>query len=285
MARILVTGGLGFIGSHLVDALVDEHEVHVIDNLSTGSFDNINKKAKTIIGSVEDYCADKSEVFDIIFHFANNARIARSFDYCRETMLNNYISTVEICEYIKRTNVNCRLIFASSSTTEFADRYNNPYTFSKIACDEILELYRLHFNLNYDIVKFYNAYGSDREKLLGEYTTIIRKYKDLYKNKQPLVIYGYGNQRRDFTHIEDTIDALKIITNLNSTGNTYHVGTGKSVSIIEIANAFNWGIVHEAPREYEVDEVYCKTPNVPGWKAEQRLIEHIEEWVKNNATS
>lgn len=278
--KILVTGGLGFVGSHLVDSLVNDHEVHVVDDLSTGDLANKNDKATNTITDVKDYCRTENESFDIIFHLANNARIARSFEFCRETLLNNYTSTVEICEYIKRTNLKCRLLFASSSTTEFADRFNNPYTFSKMSCDEVIELYHKHFGLNYDIVKFYNVYGSEREKLLGDYTTIIRKYKDLYVRQLPLVVYGYGTQTRDFTHIDDTIEALNIITNLDPASTTYHIGSGDPVSVIEIANAFGRGIINVPPRQYEVPNVFCRNPNVPGWSAPQRVIKYIEEWVK-----
>ena len=283
--RILITGGLGFIGSHLVDALVDHHDVLVVDDLSTGMIENKNEKALYLIQPIQQFCdsiENSNQTFDVVFHFANNARIARSFEFCEDTLLNNFASTIKLCEFIKRTNKDCKLIFASSSTTEFADKFNNPYTFSKISCDDVLELYRIHFNLNYSIVKFYNAYGSDRERILGEYTTIIRKFKDLYARNQPLVIYGDGSQQRDFTHIDDTISALLNILELqNDNGVTYHIGTGSAVKILDIAEAFNTEYKIEPARNYEVPFVVCKQPNVPNWNAEQKLINHIKEWIKN----
>ena len=277
--KILVTGGLGFVGSHLVDSLVENNDVTVVDDLSTGQASNKNTDSTIYVESVQSYTNYDEESYDIIFHFANSARIARSFEYCEETLTNNYNSTVAICEYIKRTNPNTKLIFASSSTTEYADRYNNPYTFSKVVCDEVLELYKRHFGLNYDIVKFYNTYGSERESLLGEYTTIIRKYKDLFLNEKPMVVYGDGSQRRDFTHIEDTIAALHIIADLPSEGKIYHIGTENAVSILEIAEAFGTTYELHPPREYEVPFVVCKEMNVPGWQPKHNIINYIKEWV------
>ena len=279
--KILVTGGLGFVGSHLVDSLVEHNDVTVVDNLSTGDLFNINKQAVTLIQDVETFFKASDEDFDIIFHFANCARIARSFEYCEETLLNNYNSTVAVCEYIKKTNPKTKLIFASSSTTEFADKLNNPYTFSKVVCDEMLQLYRRHFALNFDVVKFYNVFGSKRESLLGDYTTIIRKYIDLYEKDEMLVVYGTGAQARDFTHIDDTIDALHIVGNLPSEGKTYHIGTGKATQILEVAKAFRHKYHHAKPRDYEVAFVMCKEPNVPGWSANREVIEWVTEWRDN----
>lgn len=280
--RILVTGGLGFVGSHLVDSLVDHNEVTVVDNLSTGDLANVNADSHVIIQNVEDFVKNSIEPFDIIYHFANSARIARSFEFCEETLLNNYHSTVAICEYVKKTNPNTKLIFASSSTTEFADKLNNPYTFSKVVCDEMLQLYKRHFGLKFDVVKFYNVYGSKRESLLGDYTTIIRKYIDLYEKDEMLVVYGTGAQSRDFTHIEDTVDALHIVGSMDAEGKTYHIGTGSATQILEVARTFRHKYYHVKPRDYEVAFVVCKEPNVPGWKAKHKVIDWITEWRNEN---
>jgi UDP-glucose 4-epimerase len=190
--KILVTGGLGFIGSHLVDELISrDYEVHVVDNISTGQIENRNDKAVTFVMDVSEFCHKFNYKYDKIFHLANCARIVRSFEYTEETLLNNYDSTVALCEYIRRTDSG-HLFFASSSTTEFTDHFNNPYTFSKYMCDHLLEFYRVRFNIASSLVKFYNVYGSMREKDLGEHTTIIRKFKQKFLTNQPLTIVGDG---------------------------------------------------------------------------------------------
>ena len=277
--RILVTGGLGFVGSHLVDSLVRHNHVTVVDDLSTGRIENINMDAVTYIETVDEYIRkNRNEKFDIIFHFANCARIARSFEFCEDTLLNNYNSTVAMCEFIKRKNPQAKLIFASSSTTEFADKFNNPYTFSKVVCDEVLQLYKKHYDLNFDVVKFYNVFGSDRESLMGEYTTIIRKFMDSVEKDEMLTVYGTGAQARDFTYIGDTVEALHIVGDLPSEGKTYHIGTGKATQILEVAQTFKHKYYHTKPREYEVAFVMCKDPNVPGWKAKTNVIDWIKAW-------
>lgn len=207
-----------------------------------------------------------------------------SFDFPKETLLNNYRSTVSILEYIRKHNKDCKLYFASSSTTEFTDKFNNPYTFSKFTCDDLLELYRYHYDLNYSIVKFYNVYGSSREKDLGEYTTIIRKFKIMVKKDLPLPVYG-PDRRRDFTHIYDTVEALVHILGRNDSQQVYHIGTGKNYSIQEIAEAFDHPIYYELDkRKYELHTTLSK-PNIAGWSAKQNVIEHIKEWKVKNAIS
>jgi len=285
--NILVTGGLGFIGSHLVDSLIEQnYSVTVVDDLSSGEFSNRNAFARNIITGVVKFCKESDKKFDVIFHLANNARIARSFEFVEETLLNNYNSTVAICEYIRTKNPEARLIFASSSTTEFADPLNNPYTFSKFVCDDLLRLYATHFDLKYDIVKFYNAYGSMRESDFGIYTTVIRKFKKLYLENSPLTIVGDGKQQRDFTNINDTIKALNNILKLTeANGEVFRIGTGQTYTINEIAEAFDHKTVNIEERSYEVPLVICKESNVPEWKPEINVIEYIKQWRKDNATS
>jgi UDP-glucose 4-epimerase len=285
--NILVTGGLGFVGSFLVERLVDlKHNVTVVDNLSTGSKQWMIEKDTVDyhIMDVVDFCATNNKPFDIIYHLANNARISMSFEYPKETLLNNYESTIAILEYMRRYCGTAKLYYASSSTTEFTDKFNNPYTFSKFTCDDILELYHLHYNIDYSIVKFYNVYGSMREADLGEYTTIIRKFKQKVEMNLPLPVYG-PDRRRDFTSIEDTIDALEIILNQNDQQKVYHIGTGTNYSIQEIADAFDHPIDYQTDKRlYELHTTLSK-PNITGWQAQKNVIDHIKKWKKNYAIS
>jgi len=283
--KILVTGGLGFIGSHFVDELLEfNHEVHVVDNLSTGLIENRNDRAVTFIMDVADFCHKFNYKYDKIFHLANCARIVRSFEYTEETLLNNYDSTVALCEYIRRTGSG-HLFFASSSTTEFTDHFNNPYTFSKYMCDHLLDFYKVRFNIPSSLVKFYNVYGSMREKDLGEHTTVIRKFKQKVLENKPLTIVGDGSRRRDFTSIYDTVNALVLLNEYNETyESTYHLGCGVNYSILELAKAFNHPYEFVEDRKYELQNTICTKKNVPKWKPFDDVIEHIKQWRKENAS-
>ena len=282
--KILVTGGLGFIGSHLVDELIArDYEVHVVDNLSTGQIENGNPKAITFVMDVSEFCHKFNFKYDKIFHLANCARIVRSFEYTEETLLNNYDSTVALCEYIRRTGSG-HLFFASSSTTEFTDHFNNPYTFSKYMCDHLLEFYRVRFNIPSSLVKFYNVYGSMREKDLGEHTTVIRKFKQKVYLNEPLTIVGDGSRRRDFTSIDDTVNALILLNDYDKEYETvYHLGTGVNYSILEIAKAFDFPYVFVEDRKYELQNTICSKKNVPKWQVYDDVIDHIKKWRSCNA--
>lgn len=284
--KILVTGGLGFIGSHLVDRLIDKgYTVDVVDNLSTGSADNMNPSANHYLTTVVDFCAQNlGRKYDFIYHLANNARIARSFEYTEETLLNNYTSTVALCEYIRRTGSG-HMFFASSSTTEFTDQYNNPYTFSKFVCDDLLEMYRRLFNIESSLVKFYNVYGSMREANLGEHTTVIRKFKQLYLEGKPLTVVGDGSRKRDFTSIKDTVDGLELLLDKNKFEKEYHLGTGKNVSIMDIVTAFDCPYIKVEDRKYELQDTICTKQNLSGWQPTDDVIEHIKLWRNENAIS
>lgn len=276
--KVLITGGLGFIGSFLTERLVSEgYHVEVVDDLSTGSIENKFFGPIYHYTTVSKFCELYEKQFDIIFHLANNSRIARSFEFPRETLMNNYESTLSILEYIRKNCPSAKLFFASSSTTNFTDRFNNPYTFSKYSCDELLHLYKMHFNVDFSIIKFYNVYGSFRERNLGEYTTVIRKFKELVIENKPLTVYD-GTRSRDFTHIDDTIDALSLILNKNMSESLYEIGSGKSYTISEIAEAFNHPIEYQPDkRKYELQTTLCE-PNIPGWKAKKDVIQHVKDW-------
>lgn len=283
--RILVTGGLGFIGSHLVDELVIRgHEVHVVDNLSTGLLENKNDRAVNFVMDVVEFCHQFNYKYDQIFHLANCARIVRSFEFTEETILNNYNSTVALCEYIRKTHSGY-LFFASSSTTEFTHHYNNPYTFSKYMCDILLDFYWNVFQIPSSLVKFYNVYGSYREKNLGDHTTVIRRFKDQFLNGEQLTVVGDGSRKRDFTSIEDTVDALIKLLDIKAPSKIFHIGTGKNYSILDIVKAFEHPYEFVEDRKYELQDTLCTKQNIPDWVAKIDLIDHIKLWRKSHAAS
>jgi UDP-glucose 4-epimerase len=288
MKKILVTGGLGFIGSFLVERLIElGHQVDVVDDLSTGSMEWAIDGPNYFICDVVDFCeiGETDWKYDAIYHLANNARIALSFEQPQETLTNNYESTVHLLEKIRKNCPEAILYFASSSTTEFTDRFNNPYTFSKYVCDEVLSLYNTHYDIKYNVVKFYNVYGSMREKDLGEYTTVIRKFKKKVLEGSPLTVYN-PERRRDFTSIQDTISALEILLDVDyKYPQVYHIGTGKNVSIQEIADAFDHPIEYfPNERNYELHTTLSH-PNIPDWQAKDNVLDHIKEWRRVYATS
>jgi nucleoside-diphosphate-sugar epimerase len=119
---------------------------------------------------------------------------------------------------------------------------------------------------------------------LGEYTTIIRKFKQLVSDDMPLTVYD-GTRSRDFTHIDDTIEALSLILNKNIEEPIYNIGTGVSYTIQEIADAFDHPIeYYPDKRKYELHTTLC-SPNIPGWKSKVNVIEHIKQWKKDYADS
>jgi nucleoside-diphosphate-sugar epimerase len=120
-----------------------------------------------------------------------------------------------------------------------------------------------------------------REKDLGHYTTIIRKFKQLYLEKKPLTIIGDGTRRRDFTSIEDTINALIVLSKLENHEVSYGVGTGKSYSIYEIAKAFNHPVEYIEDRKYELMDTLCAYTSIPNWKSKHDVVEHIKNWKEN----
>ena len=279
----LVTGGLGFVGSHLVDRLVRAgREVHVIDDLRTGNLSNANPQSKIIRLELTAALASMESRYDRIYHLANSARIYQSFETVSETIGNNFNTTLAICEYARRT-ASGPVFFASSSTTEFVEPTNNPYTFSKSICDQLIDFYGKKVGVRACVVKFYNVYGSMREADIGISTSVIRKFKKQYLNKEPLTVIGDGSSRRSFTSIEDTVDALMILDGLTELDGMYHIGSDKTYSISDIVSAFGASHINLPARDYERSEIACQGSNVPGWAPRVDLLDHIRAWVKANS--
>ena len=277
--RILVTGGLGFVGSNLVDKLVTQgHDVTVIDNLSSesSSEEYKNKHVNYFIVDIRNINLLNLSKFDIIFHLAGLARIQPSFDSPLEYIDVNINGTAEVCELAKECNA--KLIYSSSSSINNG-KFKTPYTFSKWGGEEVLSTWIECYNINAMICRFYNVYGP-REPKSGDYATVVRKFIRKYKNNESLTIVGDGEQRRDFTHVDDITDGLIHIMNKGKQKELYHLGRGVNYSINELANMFTDAKIKNIPLRKGEGEVtladYETTFKKLNWRAKMNLQNYIK---------
>ncbi len=241
MKKILVTGGLGFIGYNLVNRLLEEGNTNitVIDNLSSDS-SNINNKhngVKYIIDDINNLenIKYKDLDFDIIFHLAALARIQPSFEDPISYFKSNVLGTVQVCELARRCGA--KIVYAASSSAYGGPKLN-PYAFAKYTGEEILSMYSKLYDVSTVSARFFNVYG-DRQPTEGTYATLIGIFERQYKLEQPLTITGDGEQRRDFTHVYDICDGLICLSDHEFIGNIFNLGTGTNFSVNEIASMFN----------------------------------------------
>ena len=278
--RILVTGGAGFIGTNLIKRLVSQgYKVTSYDNYTTG------KKENHIIGC--DYydvdittCTFEVD-FDIVFHMAAIARIQPSFKNPKEYFNTNANGTLNISEYCSKNNI--PLIYAGSSS-HHSGKFKNPYTFSKDIGEEIIKLYQKHFNLQSSVVRFYNVYGP-HQLIEGGYTTLIGRWLNNIKNGLPCEIYGDGNKKRDFTHVEDIINGLISIMKQKSYGNIFEFGKGKNYSVNEVAKMFKIVPMYKENKPGEAQETladYSLAKNKLGWEPKKDLKTWINTFIKQN---
>ena len=231
--KILVTGGAGFVGTNLIKQLLEDgHTVISIDNYSTGLKSNHQEGCVYIEGDIRKF--DWPFEVDVVFHMAAVARIQPSFERPDDYITTNFNGTYEIVKFCVERNV--PLIYAGSSS-KHSGRFKNPYTFSKDLGEDIITLYSEHFELSASIARFYNVYGP-HQLTEGGYTTLIGRWIHNIQNNIDCVIYGDGSKRRDFTHINDIVDALILIMEKEAWGYEFELGRGKNYSINEVADMF-----------------------------------------------
>tara|TARA_Y100001963_G_scaffold131622_1_gene189220 strand:+ start:1442 stop:2362 length:921 start_codon:yes stop_codon:yes gene_type:complete len=279
----LVTGGAGFIGTNLVKTLLqDGHNVVSIDNYSTGNMDNEQQGCHYIKSDINHPIFWKAlldrEGFkpDVIFHLAALPRIKPSFENPTDVIDTNVSGTTKILEYARKTET--PVIYAGSSSF-WGGTYKNPYTFSKWQGEELCKMYEKIYGLSVTICRFYNVYG-DYMPTDGEYRTVLPIFLEQHNNEEPLTITSDGEQRRDFTHVDDIIKAMIKCFQLNKWGNTYELGRGKNYSINEIANMFGGEKVYINEIPGEARNTLCRSElarNKLRWKP----IKNVEDWIKN----
>ena len=286
--HILVTGGAGFVGTNLIKQLLKEgHDIISIDNYSTGKKENHIDKVKYIEGDIYnlmDHIATLSTPYyqpDVVFHMAAIARIQPSFENPQDYIKTNFNGTYNIVQFC--TNREIPLIYAGSSS-HHSGKFKNPYTFSKDMGEEIIQLYQKHFGLKASIARFYNVYGP-YQLTEGGYTTLIGRWMNNIKNNLPCEIYGDGNKKRDFTHVEDIINGLISIMKQKSYGNIFEFGKGKNYSVNEVAKMFEIVPMYKENKPGEAQETladYSLAKNKLGWEPNKDLKTWINTFIKQN---
>lgn len=241
--KVLVTGGAGFIGSHLVDRLTEEgHEVTVVDNLSTGKKENINKRAdfyKMDILSQKIEGLFKKERFDIVSHHAAQIDVRRSVEDPIFDAQVNILGFLNILENAVRCGTKL-ILFASSGGTVYGEQLVfpasedhptnpfSPYGISKLASEQYLYFYKKSYGLKYSVLRYANVYGP-RQDPFGEAGVVAIFAQKMLMNSQP-IINGNGMQTRDYVYVDDVIDANMLAIARNAQ-DTFNVGTGNETSV------------------------------------------------------
>jgi len=278
--KILVTGGAGFIGSHLCEKLAKNknYQVYSLDNYFTGKQENHISNVTYIEGSTVDIESLVTFNPDMIYHLGEYSRVEQSFDDVQTVWELNKNGTFAVLEFVRK--VGCKILYAGSST-RFGDgglgRSASPYAWTKSSNTELVKNYGVWFNIPYAITYFYNVYGP-REIQTGKYATLIAIFKEKMKNNQPLTVVSPGTQKRNFTHIDDIVNGL-ILVGENGYGDEFGIGSPESYSIQDIAKMFGGEIEMLPERKGNrmmADVVTAKTEAL-GWKPTRTIKEYIKQ--------
>jgi len=281
--KTLVTGGVGFIGTNLIKRLLkDGHKVTSIDNYSTGFKENEQEGCTYWNYDLSDsYCPvlDRKE-YDIIYHMAALARIQPSLDNPYRAIKNNFLSTLNVLEIARENNI--RVVYAGSSSIHHGI-YESPYAWSKFSGEDLCKLYGNVYKMESSICRFYNVYG-DHQIKEGTYATVLGIFQNQYENNKPLTIVGNGEQRRDFTHVEDIVDGIIKSSEQKFYGEIFELGRGVNHSINEVAGMFGKDYPCDSLpfREGEYDVTladYSHAQKLLGWTPTKNLKDYMEKYI------
>jgi len=282
--KILVTGGAGFVGSHLCERLSQNqnYEVYSLDNYFTGSESNHVPNVIYIKGDTRDIAQLVKFNPEMVYHLGEYSRVEQSFDDMEKVWRYNKDGIFAVLEFVRKAG--CKILYAGSST-KFGDgglgRNASPYAWTKASNTELVKNYGAWYNVPYAITYFYNVYGP-REIQTGKYATLIALFKEKMKNGEPLTIVSPGTQKRNFTHIEDIINGL-ILVGENGYGDEFGIGSGEAFSIKEVAQMYG-GEIEMLPERrgnrMSAEVVSAKTKAL-GWEPKRKLKDYIEECRKN----
>ena len=234
--KILITGALGFVGKNLAKKLIaDGHDVIGLDNYEIGKPADEVDGVKYLPWDIEQIEYLKGDNIDLCFHLAALSRIQPSFEQPSETFRVNARGTEAVCEWARHYNVK---VVYSGSSSQWHDPFLSPYALYKKLGEDVCKLYRMIYGLNVEIARFYNVYGPG-EITEGKWAAVIGKWRGQVEQNHPITIVGDGEQRRDFTHIDDIVDGLiKIGFGTDTHEDAWELGTGFNYSLNEVAELF-----------------------------------------------
>jgi UDP-glucose 4-epimerase len=302
--RVLVTGGAGFIGSHLVKALLRAgHFVRVLDNFSTGSMDNIvdvARDAEIVVGDVRDYSVVEKCVrgVDVVIHLAALIDVAESIERPDLYFEVNVIGTHNIAKACRGVNV---LIFASSSSV-YGDPLKipipedhllsprSPYAASKAAGEALIQAFSSIYGYRPIILRIFNVYGPKQSRA---YAGVVIEFIRRVLRREPPIIYGDGEQTRDFIHISDVIDAIMKAMSIERARGVFNIGSGKAVTINQLAklilktlNREDLKPVYAPPRPGDIKHSIAditKSRKILGFEPKISLEEGIKTLINANS--
>ena len=292
--KYVVVGGAGFIGSNIVDKLVEQnHEVVVIDNLSTGKRENINPKVQLEYMDISDPKQDKNmtEVMkgaDSVFLLAAKARVQPSIEEPVEYEMNNTIGTLNVLKCASDAGVRRVVYSASSSAYGNTDKLPSvesdpvnplsPYGAQKYYGEVMCKMFSEVYGLETVSLRYFNIYG-ERQNVGGAYAMVIGIFVDQLLNGKPMTITGNGEQRRDFTYVGDVVNANILASQSENVGKgeVINIGNGDNRSINELADMIGGDRVNIAPviEPRETLANNSKAEELLGWKPTQ----NIEDWI------
>lgn len=291
----LVTGGAGFIGSHIVDKLLQlGHQVICVDNESAECHEQFywNDNADNHKIDICDYQSMES-IFtniDAVFHVASDARIQPAILNPKRSIENNVLGTLNMLELSRKNNVQ-KFVYSSTSSaygkksaipnveTQPSDPLT-PYSTAKVFGENLCRVYNNLYSVNTISFRYFNVYG-DRQPLKGQYAPVIGLFQKQKNNNQALTIVGDGTQRRDFTHVSDIVEAnILALSMSDGFGEVYNIGYGKNYSILEIASMISDKIEFIPPRPGEVDQTLSNTDKFKS-KTKWDPKVSLNDWIKN----